>query len=196
PLYTREDAHRTVRQFHSVPYDRPYDLFPGVQVRFVDAGHLLGSAMVALSIDGTGQSHTITFTGDLGRRGLPILRDPAPVPPGDLWIPESTYGGRTHEPVESLGDGLCDVVKRTIDRGGKVLVPAFSLGRTQTVIYYLQELIGERRLPELPIFVDSPLAANATEVFRLHPECFDEDTLHTLELNPDFFGQQRVHYTR
>src|SRR5439155_17237858 len=101
-----------------------------------------------------------------------------------------------HEPVESLAGGLCDVVKRTIDRGGKVIVPAFSLGRTQTVIYYLGQLIGDRRLPELPIFVDSPLAANATEVFRLHPECFDEETLRTLELNPGLFGQRRVHYTR
>src|SRR5439155_15190258 len=123
PLYTREDAHKTVRQFHSLPYDRPYELFPGVQIRFVEAGHLLGSAMVALNIDGAGPEYTITFTGDIGRRGLPILRDPAPVPPGELLISESTYGGRTHEPVESLADGLCAGVKRTIDRGCEVLVP-------------------------------------------------------------------------
>src|SRR6266852_598972 len=164
PLYTRQDASRTASQCDSIPYDRPGEVSPGVQVRFVDAGHLLGSAMVALKIQNSAAEHTITFTGDLGRRGLPILRDPAPVPPAELLISESTYGGRTHPPVEELADGLADVVKRTFDRGGKVIIPAFSLGRTQTVVLYLHQLIQSGRLPETAIFVDSPLAAKATEV--------------------------------
>jgi metallo-beta-lactamase family protein len=195
PLYTRQDATRTASQCSSIPYDRPGDVAPGVQVRFVDAGHLLGSAMVAVKIHAGGE-HTITFTGDLGRRGLPILRDPADVPPAELLISESTYGGRTHPPVEELADGLADVVKRTFDRGGKVIIPAFSLGRTQTVVYYLHQLMQSGRLRDIPIFVDSPLASEATEVFRMHPECFDEETARLLREDPDVFGQRRVHYTR
>jgi metallo-beta-lactamase family protein len=195
PLYTRQDASRTAGQCYSIPYDRPGDVAPGVRVRFVEAGHLLGSAMVALKIH-NGTEHTITFTGDLGRRGLPILRDPAAVPPAELLISESTYGGRTHPPVEELADGLANVVSRTFARGGKVLIPAFSLGRTQTVVYYLHQLMQSGRLRDIPIFVDSPLASNATEVFRLHPECFDEETSKLLSEDPDVFGQQRIHYTR
>jgi metallo-beta-lactamase family protein len=196
PLYRREDAHRTASLGQSIPYDREQEIAPGLQVRFVDAGHLLGSAIVALKIQAGGQKHTITFTGDLGRRGLPILRDPAPVPPAELLISESTYGGRTHPPVESLADELAQVVKRTFDRGGKVLIPAFSLGRTQTVVYYLHQLIQSGRLSQVAIFVDSPLASDATEVFKLHPECFDEETSRLLEEEPDVFGQRLVHYTR
>src|SRR5262249_30400818 len=131
PLYVRQDAHRTAALCHGVPYDHPQDLGRGLSVRFVDAGHLLGSAMVALTGASGGREYHITFTGDLGRRGLPILRDPAPVPPCDLLISESTYGGKTHDPVEILTDALAQVVRRTAERGGKVLVPAFSLGRTQ-----------------------------------------------------------------
>jgi metallo-beta-lactamase family protein len=196
PMYTREDAHRTLEYVHSVPYDRPCEVDGAVQVRFVDAGHLLGSAMVALTIHGSTKDHTLTFTGDLGRRGLPILRDPAPVPPAELLISESTYGGRLHPPAEQMTDTLAAVVTRTLERGGKLLVPAFSLGRTQTVVYYLHELINQGRLKDLPIFVDSPLSTAATEVFRLHPECFDADTARLLEDDPDLFGQRRIRYVQ
>jgi metallo-beta-lactamase family protein len=196
PLYNREDARRCAGQCYSIPYDRPSEVAPEVQVRFVEAGHLLGSAMVALQIQASGRGHTITFTGDLGRRGLPILRDPAAVPGAELLISESTYGGKTHPPVEELADELANVVKRTFDRGGKVLIPAFSLGRTQTVVYYLHQLIRSGKLKEVCIFVDSPLASEATEVFRLHPECFDSDTAQLLSEDPDLFGQRLVHYTR
>jgi metallo-beta-lactamase family protein len=195
PLYTRQDAARTAGQCYSIPYDHPGEIAPGVQVRFVEAGHLLGSAMMAVQIHAGGE-HTITFTGDLGRRDLPILRDPAAVPSAELLISESTYGGRTHPPVEELADSLADVVSRTFARGGKVLIPAFSLGRTQTVVYYLHQLMQSGRLRDIPIFVDSPLASEATEVFRLHPECFDEETSKLLSEDPDVFGQRRVHYTR
>lgn len=196
PLYRRADAHQTVRYAQPVPYDRTYDLGHGLQVRFVEAGHLLGSAMVALTIQADGRTHTITFTGDLGRRGLPILRDPAPVPPAELLISESTYGGRTHPPVQELSGQLGGLVQKTMARGGKVVIPAFSVGRTQTVVYFLHQLILSGKLADVPIYVDSPLAADATEIFRLHPDCFDEATLQLLEEDPDVFGQRRVHYTR
>lgn len=196
PLYTRDDAHRVARLCYAVPYGRKLAILNGVELSFTEAGHLLGSAMVSLTLPSSKGERRLTFTGDLGRRGLPILRDPAPVPPADLVISESTYGGRTHPPVEELADQLAAVLTRTADRGGKVLIPAFSLGRTQTVVYYLHQLMSQGRLPDLPIFVDSPLAADATEVFRLHPECFDEETAKLLEESPDLFGQKRVRYVR
>jgi metallo-beta-lactamase family protein len=196
PLYDRQDAHRTAALAQSVEYERTCDLGQGRQVRFVDAGHLLGSAMVALAVEAGARKHTITFTGDLGRRGLPILRDPQPVPPGELLISESTYGGQMHPPVEELANELGVVVQRTVDRGGKAIIPAFSLGRTQTVTYYLHQLVGAGKLTGLPIFVDSPLAARATDVFRMHPECFDEQTARLLEDDPDLFGQKLVHYVQ
>ncbi len=196
PLYTRGDAHRAARHCRGIPYEQWQEVGRDLQVRFVEAGHIIGSAMVALKIATAGGERSITFTGDLGRRGLPILRDPAPVPPGELLISESTYGGRMHDPPELLAGKLGEVVRRTIERGGKLLVPAFSLGRTQTIVYFLRQLIQAHQLPELPIFVDSPLAADATEVFRLHPDCFDEETLTLLEDHPDLFGKQLVRYTR
>jgi metallo-beta-lactamase family protein len=167
---------------------------PGLEATFVDAGHLLGSAMIGLRIDGPGGERRLTFTGDLGRPGLPILRDPAPVPPGDLVISESTYGGHSHEPVEETAERLGEVVRRTADRGGKLLIPAFSVGRTQTVVYFLHQLISAGRLPDLPVYVDSPMAVRATEVFRAHPECFDGPALGLLAEHPDLFGEQHIEY--
>jgi metallo-beta-lactamase family protein len=196
PLYTRPDARRTLHFARSLPYEQPQEIAPGIQVRFVDAGHLLGSAMVALRLQVGGRARTITFTGDLGRRGVPILRDPAPVPPAELLISESTYGGRRHPPADLLEESLGNVVRRTAERGGKLLVPAFSLGRSQLLVFLLNELLQAGTIPELPIFVDSPLAAEATEVYRLHPECFDEETAQLLEERPDLFGKGRVQYTR
>jgi metallo-beta-lactamase family protein len=194
PLYDHRDVFRTMRLCHAIPYDRVFEPLRGIEARYVEAGHLLGSAMVALRIDTAGRERRITFTGDLGRRGLPILRDPAPVPEADLLISESTYGGKTHDPVDLLADRLGDIVRKTTERGGKVLIPAFSLGRTQTVVYFLHQLINAGKLAPLPIYVDSPLSAAATEVFRLHPECFDEETALMLENDPDLFGGKRIHY--
>ena len=194
PLYDGRDVYRTLLQLKDVPYDTPAELARGLELTFVDAGHLLGSAMVSLRLDTPHGERRLTFTGDLGRPGLPILRDPARVPPGDFLISESTYGGHTHEPVDETAERLGEVVRRTTARGGKVLIPAFSVGRTQTVVYFLHQLAAAGRLPDVPVYVDSPMAARSTEVFRAHPECFNERTLTLLRRDPDLFGGQRVRY--
>jgi metallo-beta-lactamase family protein len=166
----------------------------GIEATFADAGHLLGSATVSVRIDTPAGERRLTFTGDLGRPGQPILRDPDPLPPADLLISESTYGGHTHEPVDETAEQLGEVVRRTADRGGKVVVPAFAVGRTQTVIYFLHQLMAAKKLPDLDIFVDSPMATRATEVFRAHPECFDDQTQALLAADPDLFVGKRVRY--
>jgi metallo-beta-lactamase family protein len=194
PLYDGRDVYRTLRRLRPVPYDTPVEVGPGLEATFVDAGHLLGSAMVHLRIDGPQGKRRLTFTGDLGRPGLPILRDPSPVPAGDLVISEGTYGGHTHEPVEETAERLGEVVRRTAERGGKVIIPAFSVGRTQTIVYFLHQLINAGRLPDLPVYVDSPMATRATEVYQAHPECFDEETLQLLAEQPDLFGERHVRY--
>ncbi len=194
PLYDGRDVYRTLLCFKAVPYDRPKVIARGLELTFVEAGHLLGSAMVHLRIDAPTGERRLTFTGDRGRPGLPILRDPGPVPPADLLISESTYGGHTHESVEETAERLGEVVRRTAARGGKLLIPAFSVGRTQTIIYFLHQLIGAGRLPTLPIYVDSPMAVRATEVFRAHPECFNEETTRLLVDHPELFGEQHVQY--
>jgi metallo-beta-lactamase family protein len=194
PLYDGKDVYQTLLRLKAVPYDKPADVGRGLEVTFSDAGHLLGSAIVALRIDAKGGERKLTFTGDLGRPGLPILRPPSAVPPGDLIISESTYGGHLHEPVEETAENLGAVVRRTVARGGKVIIPAFSVGRTQTVVYFLHQLMSAGKLPDVPIFVDSPMAVRATEVFRAHPECFSQETLDLLEHHPDLFGEQHVTY--
>jgi metallo-beta-lactamase family protein len=190
PLYDGRDVFRTLLRLRAVPYDTPTEIAKGIVVTFVDAGHLLGSAMIHLRLG----ERALTFTGDLGRPGLPILRDPAPVPAGDLLISECTYGGHFHEPEAQTILRLGEVVRRTVERGGKLIVPAFAVGRTQTVVYYLHRLMSAGRLPDLPIFVDSPMAVRATEVFRAHPECFNARALQLLREYPDLFGERRVKY--
>jgi metallo-beta-lactamase family protein len=194
PLYDGRDVYRTLLLLRAVLYDTPVSVGKGLEATFTDAGHLLGSAMIHLRIDGPDGERSVTFTGDRGRPGLPILRDPAPVPPADLLISESTYGGHTHEPVEETAERLGEVVRKTAERGGKVLVPAFAVGRTQTVVYFLHQLLNAGRLPDLPVYVDSPMAARATEVFRAHPECYNEQTLRLLREHPDLFGERLIRY--
>ncbi len=194
PLYDGRDVYRTLLRLEAVPYDTPFAVGAGLEATFTNAGHLLGSAMIGVRADGPGGERRLTFTGDLGRPGLPILRDPCPVPPADLLLCESTYGGHTHEPVEETAERLRRVVRQTADRGGKLIIPAFSVGRTQTIVYFLHQLMNAGRLPDLPVFVDSPMAVRATEVFRAHPECFDDETLRLLREHPDLFGERHVRY--
>ena len=194
PLYDARDVYRTLVKLKAVPYGRRFDVVGGVRTMFTEAGHLLGSAVVSLRLDGPDGERTLTFTGDYGRAGLPILRDPEPIPPADLIISESTYGGHTHEPVDETAAQLGEVVRRTADRGGKVLIPAFSVGRTQTVVYFLHQLVSAGKLPNIPIFVDSPMATKATEVFRSHTEVFDVEASQLVVAQPEAFGEGRVHY--
>jgi metallo-beta-lactamase family protein len=168
PLYSRADVRDVLSQCVALPYAEPREIFPGVLLRLVDAGHLLGAAMAALQFQTGQQESSLTFTGDLGRRGLPLVHDPAPIPAADLLICESTYGGKTHQPMDDLRATLADVVERTANRGGIVLIPAFSLGRTHAVVHTLEDEMYSGRAPRVPIFVDSPLAAAVADVYRRH----------------------------
>src|SRR5438552_2368177 len=194
PLYDARDVFRTLTRLQAVRYGARFTVGKGIEATFAGAGHLLGSATVAVHIDGPAGGRRLTFTGDLGRPGLPILRDPDPLPACDLLISESTYGGHTHEPVDETAEQLGQVVRRTADRGGKVVVPAFAVGRTQTVVYFLHQLTSAGKLRDVPVYVDSPMAVKATEVFRAHPERFDAATLTLLAADPDLFGGRHVRY--
>lgn len=194
PLYDARDVYRTLRLFKAQKYGATLTVFPGIEASFADAGHLLGSATVHVRIDGVNGKRSLTFTGDIGRPGLPILRDPEPIPACDLLISESTYGGHTHEPVDETAEKLGEVISRTACRGGKVIIPAFAVGRTQTIIYFLHELMAAGKLPDIAVYVDSPMAARATEVFRSHPEFFDSEAEALLASHPDLFGSRRVHF--
>lgn len=198
PLYTIEDAEVAINSFSSNGYDRPFQAAPGVTVTFRDAGHILGSAIVVLDIEENGTRSRLVFSGDLGRKGMAILRDPVVVQDIDYLLIESTYGDRHHAPVEDTEKALRDVVVDTYHRGGKLIVPAFAVGRTQELIYALHRLTEQRDIPTLPIYVDSPLAINVTEVFRLHPECFDRELNEFLagRKGHDPFGFDGLSYTR
>jgi metallo-beta-lactamase family protein len=198
PLYTVEDATASLRNFVSVGYDRRLPVVPGVTLLFRDAGHILGSAITVLDIEEEERSIRLSFTGDLGREGMPILRDPQPAKDVDYLIIESTYGDRLHDPIELAGQTLRTVIADTYARGGKVIIPAFSVGRTQELVYALHRLTEAKKIPDLPIFVDSPLSVNVTEVFRLHPECYDKETHEFLTAGNrrDPFGFHRLTYVR
>lgn len=189
PLYDEEDVVRTLEHFVGMPYHRPFQPLPGVTARLLNSGHILGSAEVVLDIEEDGKTRRLVFSGDLGREGLPIIRDPEyPPTPVDYVIMESTYGDRVHGSLEQMHDDLERVIRDTVRRGGKVIVPAFALGRTQELIYALNMLVRQGRLPSIPVFIDSPLAINVTEVFKLHPECFDTETRAFLEEHGNVFG--------
>jgi metallo-beta-lactamase family protein len=196
PLYTRADAEKALSQFRGVPYDEACDLFPGVRLTFEDAGHILGSASCHLDIDEEGKSRKLVFTGDVGRDKRPIIRDPVPPKEADILISESTYGDRLHQADEDVRARLLEVVRDAFGRGGKVLIPAFSVGRTQHLVYHLHCLVESGDLPPMPIFVDSPLAANVTEVYRSNPECYDAETREFLAREDDPFGFHRLTFVR
>jgi len=198
PIYTLQDAVRALPYFASFSYQRPFLVAPGIQATFLDAGHILGSALTLLEITEDGRTRRLLFSGDIGRRGLAILRDPTPAPTADYVIMESTYGARRHETPDEARAILRQVINDTYRRHGKVIIPAFAVGRTQELVYALHQLTLERKIPNLPIFVDSPLAVNVTEIFRLHPEYYDEETQEFLAHNDrqDPFGFSRLRYIR
>ncbi len=161
-----DDARQAVSQLVPVPCDQPTLICPGVELRFIDAGHILGSAIVALTLAHGAKDYRLTFTGDLGRRGLPYLHDPSALPPADLILSESTYGGRRHDSIEIMAHKMGEVVRAAVARGGKILIPAFSLGRTQAVVHYLRKWMHLGVLPRLPIYIDSPLASRVAAVYE------------------------------
>lgn len=196
PLYTAIDAEKAVRQFVAVNYNRPMPVAEGVTVTFKDAGHILGSAQVVLDIRDQGRQFRYLFSGDVGRGDDDVLRDPEPVDGVDFLQIESTYGDREHSPKSSANDQVAKLVSETLDKKGKVIIPAFSVGRTQQIVYTLHQLARAGRLRQVPIFVDSPLSVNATEVYRLHPECFNDAIYKFLRETANPFGMENLTYIR
>jgi metallo-beta-lactamase family protein len=176
PLYTEADAVKAAQLFHAFDYDQPFAPVPGVVARFIEAGHILGSAAISLEIEEHGRKIKFWFSGDIGRYKLPLLRDPILPHDVDYLLMESTYGDKPHDDPDLAFQEFHDVVERTIQRGGKVIIPAFAVGRTQELVYHLNMMMFTRDVPPVPVFVDSPLAVNASQVFRKHPECFDNET--------------------
>lgn len=198
PLYTPADAVATLRLVRAVPYGQPFHVADGLRCTFSDAGHILGSATVFAEIT-AGSARPplrLVYTGDIGKTGVPILRDPAPLPRCDYLICESTYGGRRTPSFDETRRRFADVVARTLAAGGKVIIPSFSVGRAQTIAYVLNDLFTSGQVPPVPVYVDSPLAIDATEVFRVHPECYDRDARLFARDNGDILGGRHLHYVR
>jgi metallo-beta-lactamase family protein len=195
PLYAMRDAVATQELMVAVPYHRPQHLRKNLVMEYSDAGHILGSASIELRIT-EGTPHRLIFSGDIGRWGLPIIRDPQPPPgPVDTLIVESTYALRAHDSPVGSADRLGEIVGKVVGRGGKVLIPAFAVGRTQEIVYALHALMRGNKLPRVPIYVDSPLAIETTTVFRMHPEIFDK-TEAMVQADQPIFDFSSVHYTR
>ncbi len=176
PLYTEEDGAQVKQYFRPVPYDTAFEPAPGVTARLVDAGHILGSAAAVLDIQENGRKLRLWYSGDIGRPNLPLLRDPVLPDKADVLVMECTYGDRLQPDPQSAYQQLKDLVKETVQRGGKVIIPAFAVGRTQELVYFLHQMMHNGEVPRIPVYVDSPLAVNASEIFRMHPECFDAET--------------------
>ena len=196
PLYTIADAEKTLHQFVAVNYDRPFPVVDGVTVTFRDAGHILGSAQVVLDVREGGRKFRYLFSGDVGRGSDEILRDPQPVENVDYLQIESTYGGREHAVRTDADQTVGRLVLETLNQKGKVIIPAFSVGRTQQIVYVLNQLTLAGKLPRVPIFVDSPLSVNATEIYRLHPECFNDTINKFLHEKANPFGMENLTYIR
>lgn len=201
PLYTLHDVARTMRLFQTVEFQRPLQILPGIKMTFKNAGHILGSASVTLEIAEGRDKKKVTalaFTGDLGRKGAAVVQDPDIIDRADVLITESTYGGRDHGPMDEARKNLARVVRETANNRGLLIIPAFAVGRTQDVVYHLHDLMQSKEIPQMPVYVDSPLATNITEIFRAHPECYDEETEQLLmqEGGDDPFGFNMLRYTR
>jgi metallo-beta-lactamase family protein len=195
PLYNTDDVRKLVRRFEGVRYRDMLKISPRVTASFHDAGHILGSAAIRVKYTARGNTTTVLFSGDLGRSNMPILRDPDPPPPCDVLILESTYGDRLHEADrEIMKQQALDLLTHAKTHKSKIIVPAFAVGRTQELVMRIKELVGEGRLDPIPIYIDSPLASRATEVFRRHPECYDEETTKTFTSSGDLFASRYIHF--
>ncbi len=202
PLYTEQDAEQALKQFVGRGYLEPFEVIPGVTATYFDAGHMLGSASLILDIEekaatgGAPRRLRLAFSGDIGRMNLPILRDPTLLKDVDYAIMESTYGGRDHEPPEAAFAELTEVVQATVKRGGKIIIPSFAVGRAQEIVYELNRLIHAGAIPPLPVYVDSPLAIDASDVFREHVELYDEETQAFIKRNGPPLEFSSLAYTR
>jgi metallo-beta-lactamase family protein len=198
PLYTQEQAALVRQHFKTVVYDQSFEPVPGVEARFVDAGHILGSAAVVLDIEEQSRKLRLWFSGDIGRRKLPLIRDPILPDRVDYLMMECTYGDKPHRDPELAYEELRQVTSRTLERRGKVIIPAFAVGRTQEIVYMLHQMIESHQLPGVPVYVDSPLAVNATDIFKMHPECFDQETQEFIQADRHHtaLGFDRLIYTR
>lgn len=194
PLYTVADAQASMPLFVSRHYDRPFDVAQDIRATFLNAGHMLGSAMVLLEIKEGSRTLRLGFTGDLGRKNLPIIDDPDQLVRLDYLICESTYGNKLHDPIQEIENDLVRVIHDAADKRGKIIVPAFSVERTQEIVYHLNKLYESRKVPALPIFVDSPLAVNVTEVFKMHPTYWDEEASCLLDNGDNPFVFPGLHY--
>jgi metallo-beta-lactamase family protein len=195
-LYTPQDAVNAMAAFRTIPYRKEHEILPGISVTFSDAGHILGSASVRLSVKEKGRTFLLGFTGDIGPPDLPIVRDPEFIGNVEVLVSESTYGGKLHEPPVDREEHLRRDIMRTVERGGKVIMPAFSVGRTQNIVFILHKLKDANSLPDFPVYVDSPLAVNATDIFKKHPEVFDEEISGHVRAHHDPFGFSRLKYIR
>ncbi len=194
PLYTPDDVRLTLSAFRTLPYERQMEVTPGVTLTFRDAGHILGSALVQLDIRENGSARRLLFTGDVGRKKMPILKDPCVVREVDVLITEGTYGNRVHSSRQDVKAELAKLCKQILRERARLVIPAFSVGRTQQIIYFLNELANEGELDDLPVFVDSPLSAKATIVHQNHPECYDEETAELLRRGDDPFSFPNLTY--
>ncbi len=198
PLYTSDDIVPAIERFVGISYGIKYAIRKDVNLEFRDSGHIFGSASITLEITDKSKRKTrIGFSGDIGRPNRPIIRDPMPMDDLDFLICESTYGGCKHNSLPKDIQGLLETITRTcIENKGKLIIPAFSVGRTQEIVYTLDKLETEGKLPSIPVYVDSPLSVNATDIFQLHPDCFDADILEYMLVDPNPFGFNNLIYIR
>ncbi len=196
PLYDEEHVRGAIKLFETLDYGQWHELSPEFRLRFSDAGHILGSAICEMQIQDKGEMRRVVFTGDLGRRDLPLLRNPQLIDGCDVLITESTYGNRLHPPSQDLKQELLKILQEAVASEGRVIIPAFSLGRTQNVVYFLNELAREGKLPDIPVFVDSPLANRITEIYRNHGDLMDAEAWRTLQHDNDLFSFPGLTYTQ
>lgn len=195
PIYDADDVRKIVKRFEGTRYGDQVKIAPRLTASFHDAGHILGSAAVRVKYTARGNTTTVLFSGDLGRSHMPILRDPEPPPACDVLILESTYGDRLHEQAgEEMKRKAQDLIEHARTHKSKIIVPAFAVGRTQELVMRIKELVGEGRVEPIPIYIDSPLAGKATEVFKRHPECYDEETMKTFSSGGDVFASRYIHF--
>jgi metallo-beta-lactamase family protein len=197
PIYTKQEAVECMELFIGVPYDRKFHIDENIKVKFTNTGHMLGSGVANIEITEDGRRQTIAYTGDIGRPVNRILARPKSFPQADFLITESTYGDRLHLDAKESEEELLNIVKDTcVRKGGKLIIPSFAVGRTQELVYSLNNFYNEKKLPKIDIYVDSPLAVNATDIFRLHPECFNREIINVMDTDRDPFGFNSLYYIK